>query len=242
MNTKTAGNSLSIFFDLDDTILDFHKAEAIALSKALSELDVDHSADTLKLYSRINDQQWKRLEKGLATRDEILLRRFEILFSELRIDASAEKARDLYEDHLCEGHFFIDGVPEVLDELYPEYELYIISNGTGRVQESRMKSAGINKYFRNVFISEKIGANKPDAEFFKRCFSQIPGFEKKRAVIVGDSLSSDILGGVNAGIKTVWYNPRHLPEDGTAAADFTISHMSELPELLKTVMAQLIKV
>ena len=229
-------NKASVFLDLDDTILDFHKAEHIALSKALSDLNIEPRQEILDRYSVINQEQWKRLEKGLASRIEILTDRFTILFGELGIDCSGEKARDLYEAYLCIGHYFIDGAPELLEALYGKYDLYMVSNGSLEVQRSRMASADINKYFKKIFISQEIGADKPSTEFFDRCFSQIPDFKRENSVIIGDSLSSDIKGGINAGIRTIWFNPKGENPENNIKPDYSVSNLVEIPILLSNIL------
>ncbi len=226
----------SVFLDLDDTLLDFHKAEHIALSKALRDLGIEPNKEILDRYSIINGQQWRRLELGLATRLQVLTDRFTILFEEFGIDCSGEKARDLYEDYLCFGHYFIEGAPELLEALYGKYDLYIVSNGSAKVQASRMASADINRYFQEIFISEEIGSDKPSREFFDKCFSRIEGFDPEKAVIIGDSLSSDIQGGINAGLKTIWFNPRHLPEREDVKADYQVDELSKILALLDNIL------
>ncbi len=220
----------NILFDLDDTIFDFKRAEKIALSKTLSELGVSPDDRILSRYSEINISQWKLLEKRIITRDEVKVRRYKLLFEEFGIDLSAERTTALYEKNLAIGHYFIDGAEELLQRLYKDYRLYLVSNGATAVQKSRIASSGIEKYFQNIFISQEIGYDKPAKEFFDKCFEQIDNFSKKETIIVGDSLSSDIQGGINAGIKTVWFNPRHLEFD-KIKPDYEISSLDELNAL-----------
>lgn len=220
----------NILFDLDDTIFDFKRAEKIALSKTLSELGVSPNDRILSRYSEINISQWKLLEKRIITRDEVKVRRYKLLFEEFGIDLSAERTTALYEKNLAIGHYFIDGAEELLQRLYKDYRLYLVSNGATAVQKSRIASSGIEKYFQNIFISQEIGYDKPAKEFFDKCFEQIEDFSKKETIIVGDSLSSDIQGGINAGIKTVWFNPRHLEFD-KIKPDYEISSLDELNAL-----------
>ncbi|MDD3252529.1 MAG: YjjG family noncanonical pyrimidine nucleotidase [Lachnospiraceae bacterium] len=195
----------NIFLDLDDTILDFHKAEHIAVQRALRELDIEATPELLSRYSQLNDQQWKLLELGKLTREEVKVRRYRLLFQELGLDASWEMAARLYEGFLSQGHFFLDGAEELLRQLFPSYRLYLASNGTASVQRGRLKSARIGNYFDQIFISEEIGYHKPNRDFFEYCFQQIPDFKSEESLIVGDSLTSDIKGGINAGITTVWF-------------------------------------
>ena len=225
----------AVFLDVDDTLLDFHKAEAIALAKTLTAMGIEPREEILKRYSEINDSQWKLLEQGLIPREVVLVRRFEILFEELGLERSGAEARDTYEGNLAVGHYFMPGAPELLETLYRNYELYIVSNGTAVVQEGRIKSAGIAKYFKEIFISEEIGCDKPGKEFFRRCFERILDFDPKQAIIVGDRLSSDILGGINAGIKTCWFNPDRQENRTEIFPDYEIRALGELPALLKEI-------
>ena len=224
-----------VLFDVDDTLLDFGKAEAAAIRKTFERIGIPVTDELIRRYSEINAQQWSRFEKGEITREKLLTERFDILFSELGINVPSEMAQASYEYLLGIGHYFVDGAEELLEALKDKYELYIVSNGNASVQDRRLKSAGIIPYFKDIFISERVGFNKPSAEFFDACFEHIPGFEKDKAVIVGDRLSSDILGGINAGVKTCWFNPRGDAPDPDIPADYEIKHLGELPALLESI-------
>ena len=224
-----------ILFDVDDTLLDFGKAEAAAIRKTFERIGIPVTEELIRRYSEINAQQWARFEKGEITREKLLTERFDILFSELGINVPSEMAQASYEYLLGIGHYFVDGAEELLEALKDKYELYIVSNGNAYVQDRRLKSAGIIPYFKDIFISERVGFNKPSAEFFDACFEHIPGFEKDKAIIVGDRLSSDILGGINAGVKTCWFNPRGDAPDPDIPADYEIKHLNELPALLESI-------
>ncbi|MFT3983272.1 MAG: YjjG family noncanonical pyrimidine nucleotidase [Lachnospiraceae bacterium] len=223
----------TVLFDLDDTLLDFQKAEKIALVKTLTELGIEPGEELLARYSVLNLAQWRRLEKGELTREEVKIRRYRLLFEEIGVTCSAQRAAELYEGYLGIGHYFIDGAEELLDVLSKDYALYLVTNGTTSVQEGRIKSAGIAGYFKDIFISEKIGFNKPGKAFFDCCFAQISDFRIEEAVIVGDSITSDIQGGKNAGIKTVWFNPTRLVNASSVLPDYEIVTLQELPGLLK---------
>lgn len=224
----------NILFDLDDTLLNFHLAEKIALTKTLIHLGIEPKEETLLRYSVINLSQWKLLEQEKITRDQVKTQRYQLLFDELGIDCSAEYAAEYYEALLGVGHYFIDGAEELLKELSNDYRLYIVSNGTAEVQKSRIESSGIAKYLDDIFISQQIGFDKPNVKFFDYCFSSIPNFEKYETVIVGDSLSSDIAGGRNSGITTVWFNPHDLKNSSDIIPDHEIHYLLDLIPLLKT--------
>lgn len=223
-----------VFLDVDNTILNFNKAEAIALEKTLSALSVPHSPEVIRRYSQLNLAQWKLLEQGKLTREQVKVRRYRLLFDELKTDASPEKAARIYEGLLGQGHYFIDGAVEMLQALYGSFHLYLATNGTASVQKSRLKSAEIEPFFEQIFISEELGCNKPETAFFERCFAAIPDFKKEEAVMVGDSLTSDILGGIRAGIRTVWFNKDLNESSGEIRPDHTIKALSELPGLLRS--------
>ena len=225
----------TVFLDLDDTLFDFHKAEAIALTGMLEEIGVTPTEERLARYSEINKLQWQRLERGEVTREEVLIERFRLFFLEFGIDRDAEEARRIYEHRLGIGHYFIDGAEELLKSLYGKYDLYLASNGTASVQRGRIESSGIEKYFKEIFVSQTVGHNKPSKEFFDYCFSRIDGFKRDNAIIVGDSLTSDILGGINAGIKTCLYNPKKKAIDGSVIPNYEISALCELPNLLQKI-------
>ena len=224
-----------VLFDLDDTILDFHKAEKLAIAKTLKELGLEPTEKVISLYSEINARQWKRLETGEINREQVLVGRFEILFSQLGLECSSRQAKAMYENFLSQGHFFMPGAEKMLEELQGKYRLFICSNGTAVVQAGRLKSAGISPYFEEIFISEEIGYNKPSREFFERCFKRIKDFDRDSCIIIGDSLSSDILGGIKAGIKTCWYNPQGKKNESGLEIDFELGELEQVPKLLESI-------
>ena len=221
-----------VFLDLDDTILDFHRSEAIALAKTLQSLNVDPTDAVIARYSEINRMHWKALERKELTREQVLTGRFRQLFEELGMNVSSNVAQSLYEKNLSQGHFFIDGAPRLLMTLSRNYSLYVASNGTTMVQQSRIASAGIARYFKGIFLSEELGADKPQIEFFERATQQIEGYKPDEAIILGDSITSDMQGGINAGMHTCWFNPHHR-ERGGIVPEFEITNLSEFDSVLQ---------
>lgn len=224
-----------VLLDIDDTILDFKKAEAIAVKKTFELMGIASDEKLIARYSEINQRQWERLERSELTREQVLVERFRILFDEIGVSAPAEMAQVTYENLLSIGHYFIDGAEKLLNELYGKYELYVVSNGTAFVQDRRLKSADIVRFFKGIFISERVGHNKPSKEFFDAALGGIEGFDPECAMLLGDSLTSDILGGINAGIKTCWFNPKGKAPRPDIVPDYEIKHLSEFPELLKRI-------
>lgn len=224
-----------IFLDLDDTLLDFHLAEHIAIRATFDEMGVPSDDKTIARYSVINRSCWERLERGEWTRAEVLVGRFKLLFTELGVNADPVATQAMYEDKLCIGHYFLPGAEKLLDDLYGRYKLYITSNGTARVQDSRIESSGIAKYFDGIYVSQRVGADKPSPVFFERVFSDIGDINKSEAIIVGDSLTSDIMGGINAGILTCYFNPKKRPPREDIKPDYEIGSLDELIPLLESI-------
>ena len=222
-----------LLLDLDDTILDFHKAERIAIAKTIAQFGVEATEEILALYHKINKWHWEQLEQGKLTRAEVLENRFGVLFEQLGLRVDAPRCAKVYEQNLSIGHYFLPGAEEAVDRLSKKYRLFLVSNGTASVQKGRMTSANLYRFFETVFVSQEIGHNKPSKAYFDACFARIPGFDPAKAVIVGDSLSSDIQGGINAGITTVWVNPNHAPSGGIRP-DYEIEALSQLETLLDT--------
>ena len=222
-----------LFLDLDDTILDFTKAERIAISKTIGDFGLEPTEEVLHRYHLINKWHWEQLELGNMTRQQVLEGRFEVLFGELGVSVDAAQVARNYMENLSVGHYFLPGAEEATEALSKKYRLYIASNGTASVQQGRMTSANLYRFFEKVFISQEIGHNKPAKEFFEGCFAQIPGFDPARAVMVGDSLTSDIKGGINAGLTTVWVNPEHK-NAGAICPDYEIESITQLEALLET--------
>lgn len=223
-----------LFLDLDDTILDFQKAEHIALQTSLQEVGVTPTPAICARYRQINKEHWEALERGEMTREQVSVGRFATLFRELGAEADAQLCSKRYIENLALGNDFLPGAKEAVESLSKKYKLYIASNGTKTVQTKRLASTDLEKYFEDIFISQDLGADKPSMLFFERCFARIPGFDPQKAMIVGDSLSSDIQGGINAGIRTCWINPTHK-DLGAVKPDYQIESITQLEALLETI-------
>lgn len=220
-----------VFLDLDNTLLDFNKSESNALKEAFAEMNVYADDSIAEMYSKINSDMWKLLEKKKITRDELTVKRFAILFAKLNVNADPFEAHRRYASKLSKQVFFIDGAIDLLENLQGKYKLYAATNGNAEIQHGRIERSGIGKYFDKIFISQEVGFNKPDREFFEGCFKQIENFDRKKAVILGDSLSSDITGGKNAGIYTCLYSP-HNTEIKDVIPDRIITSLAQFEECL----------
>lgn len=221
----------NILLDLDDTLLDFHTAEKQALSKTLDHFGIVPTEERLTRYSEINRQHWKMLERGEVTRSELRVRRYQVFLKELGVSGCVpEDMARRYELQLRQEYAVLPGTMALLEALRPHYRLYAVTNGSTENQKGRLQGSGVGAYFDEVFISQEVGHDKPSKAYFDHCFARIPDFRKEETVIVGDSLSSDITGGKNAGIATIWFSPDGQESD---LPDVTVRSLAELPELLK---------
>ena len=225
-----------LFLDFDNTILDFSKAESIAIRKTMRAYGLEPTDELARRYSAINDWHWKALERGELTKPEVVTRRFAVFFGEQGIDVDEKAVAKTYETFLSQGHWFLPGAEKaVKEELFGKYRLFLASNGTPVVQQGRMTSADLYPYFEQSFISEEIGWNKPAKEYFQIAFSRIPGFDPAECIMVGDSLTGDIQGGKNAGLRTVWVNPNHKTAPDHLKPDYEIEYLADLPKLLEEI-------
>ena len=222
-----------LFLDLDDTILDFCKAERIAVSKTFREFGLEPTEQLLTRYHQINKMCWEKLERKEWTREQVLVNRFQLVFDEMQVTCDPAEVALNYENNLCIGHYFLPGAEEAVMALSKKYRLFLASNGTAKVQAGRLTSANLYRFFEKVFVSQEIGANKPSIEYFQRAFAQIPDFDKEKTMMVGDSLTSDILGGNLAGIRTCWVNPSHAAGNPAIHPDYEIESIAQLEALLE---------
>ncbi len=224
----------AVLLDSDDTLLDFTKAEHIAIQKTLREVGIEPDEETISLYSEINKRHWEMLERGELTRNQVLVNRFDRFFEAMGVEGDSAATQQLYNTNLGIGHYFIPGAVEFLESLYGKYKLYMVTNGNESVQVPRLKSADIGHFFQEIFISQRIGWDKPSLEFFDKCFAAMPPYEKNEMIIIGDSLTSDIKGGINAGIHTCWFNPKGKQGREGIIPEFTVKSLDEILPILES--------
>ena len=222
-----------VFLDLDDTILDFRQQERHAIVRTLSDFGIEPTDEVVGRYVTHSEYCWRALERGELSRSEVRVRRFRLLFEEIGANVDPAAVSEAYTRNLGVGHYFIPGAKEAVESLAKKYRLFLATNGSYCVQHSRMTSAGLYPYFEACFVSEKLGRNKPQREYFETAFAQIPGFDPAKAMMIGDSLSSDIVGGQNAGIATCWVNAKGKKCTLDKAPDYEIRALSELEEVLE---------
>ncbi len=227
-----------ILLDADGTLYDFDASEENAMAETLRYVGLPDTKEIISTYHEINDREWKALERGETTREKLKIARFEKLFEALAPlghtpRVSAAEMADYYIHRLAMQCIPLPEAEEVCRTLAEKCSLYVVTNGTGWIQRSRFAPSPLTKYIRETYISEELGHNKPAREFFELVFADLgitPEEAARRAVIVGDSLSSDIRGGINAGIDTCWYNPKGK-DPGDVNPTYTIRSLYDLYEI-----------
>lgn len=222
-----------ILFDADGTLFDYDRAERHALEKACRMHRLEYSERLLERYRRMNSALWRKLEEGLITSAEIRVERFRSLLCELGLDAASapELAQD-YLSHLAQGAYLIDGAEEICRYLAPNYRLAILTNGIQEVQTSRFQASPLVPYFDRLIISEEVGFSKPRPEIFEYAMNALGHRCRSTTMIVGDSLTSDMRGGINYGIATCWYNPQARENDMGLEVDHEICSLDQLGRIL----------
>ena len=218
----------TLLFDADMTLFDFKASEREGLKQTLLEHGFPYSSEILETYSKINDSYWKKFERGEVDRATLLIARFADFFREIGVSGDAEAFNRQYLENIGGIALLLDGAEELCRELSKTHRLYIITNGIARTQRRRMDKSGLNVYFDDVFISEEIGAQKPQAAFFEYVEKHIPNWDAESTLVIGDSLTSDIQGAVNYGLDRCWYNPEQLPYTLTQPCTYIVSDFSEL--------------
>ena len=223
-----------ILWDVDQTLLDFKKSESYAIRFCFRKFGKEASDETVSAYSSINENFWKQIEKGQINKKEALVERFRTLFRQIgEEDIEAEAFQKEYADAIVSVYYFQDDSYNLLNQLKVKYRQYLVSNGVTYTQMKKLRLSGLDKLVDGIFVSEQLGVPKPHKEFFEQCFCAIPGFQREKALIVGDSLSSDMQGGNNAQISTCWYNPAGLENPFNIRIDYQIKDLNEIWNVLE---------
>ena len=222
----------TILLDIDDTILDFHECAKATILRASEDFGVEFTDKMLSFYMEQTAFLWGQYEKGIITREDIFRTRFPLLFKEYGYDVDGIEFENAFQKYFKTQFKFVDGAVELVEYLSKKYDLYVASNSLLSTQVSRLTSAGLLHHFKDLFVSDAIGYQKPTKEFFEGCFCKIPNFNKEETIIIGDSLSSDIKGGCRVGIKTCWFNPKRLENNTEYNADYEVRTLEEIKNIL----------
>lgn len=220
-----------VFIDIDDTLLDFTKCANDAIKSACNKFGVPYTTTLVDTFHPINLDLWHRLEKKEVTKEKLFDTRFQIVFDKLGIKADGIAFETAFRENFHESAILVDGARDLLEYLRSKYKVYVASNASMHQQTNRMKRAELDGYIDGYFVSEDIGFPKPQKEFFDACFKALPDVKPQDVVMIGDSLSADIKGACEYGLKTIWYNHRNEPTSDVKC-DYIVSRLSEVKNIL----------
>lgn len=220
-----------VFIDIDDTLLDFTKCANDAIKSACNKFGVPYTTTLVDTFHPINLDLWHKLEKKEVTKEKLFDTRFQIVFDKLGIKADGIAFETAFRENFHESAILVDGARDLLEYLRSKYKVYVASNASMHQQTNRMKRAELDGYIDGYFVSEEIGFPKPQKEFFDACFKALPDVKPQDVVMIGDSLSADIKGACEYGLKTIWYNHRNEPTSDVKC-DYIVSRLSEVKNIL----------
>jgi 2-haloacid dehalogenase len=221
-----------LLFDADAPLFDYDRAEFTALTNTLAQFGHPCPPETLQIYRRVNAQAWRDFERRLITAERLRIARFEALFAETGLALDPRAFSIQYLIQLSQAAELLDGALEVVQALSGGHRMAIITNGLKEVQRSRFERSTIFPYFAELIISDEVGVAKPDPGIFDIALRRLGNPDKQSVLVIGDSLSSDMRGGHNAGLATCWYNPSGQPRPAEPPITYEIRHLSELLPLL----------
>lgn len=218
-----------LFFDLDHTLLDFDAAEEVALTKLLEEYQVIDIKAYKDYYKPMNQNLWKQLEGGDTSKADLVNSRFALLFAHFGVTVDGRQLAEGYQKHLKDQGQVYAGAKELLADLTAQgYNLYAATNGIATIQQGRLQASGLAPYFKAIFISEQSGSQKPKKAFYDWMTQQVSHYQPDQALMISDSLSADVQGGINAGMDTLWYNPKHLLNNSPVHPTYEVSDYQAL--------------
>lgn len=221
----------TVLFDLDHTLLDSDASSQVAFETTMMSIAVEPTADVFATYDRLNQALWRRVEAGEITPNGVKVRRFEQLLVELEVDGDPVEMGATFVQSLTDHGELYPGACDLLEALFGNVRMAMVTNGIGAVQRGRIERLGIEKYFDGVSISGELGISKPASTIFDRTLDGLGVTDRSIVVMVGDSIASDIVGGTNAGIDTIWYNRHSLQSNGVVPT-FEVDRLGAIADLV----------
>lgn len=222
-----------ILLDADRTIFDFDRAEIHSVTEALHKYGITENLEAIiASYIVINTKLWKLYERGEMDKAKIRGERFRLLFAEFNLDIDPNEFGEEYLRHLSNNGFIIDGALELCKYLYSKYKVVILTNGIKEVQERRLAKSNLRPFIHDMVVSDELGIPKPNAELYDFTLNKVGHFSKEEIIMVGDSLTSDIQGGINYGIDTLWYNSDKTPSKEDIKPTYTVTNLKDIYKIL----------
>ncbi|MBE7039006.1 MAG: noncanonical pyrimidine nucleotidase, YjjG family [Ruminococcaceae bacterium] len=222
----------TVFVDIDDTLLDFDKCAKNSIIAACKKYNIKYTSEIFDTFKKINTQLWLDIEKGNLTKSELHKVRWKLIFNELKIDADGIAFENMFFNNLSVSADPVDGASEMLKYLYSKYIICAATNAAYNQQVKRLKMCNMYNYIKYIFASEKLGFQKPTKEFFDSCFSALGNINKNETIIIGDSISADIIGGIEYGIKTCWFNKNAITTPNSLKIDYVVNNLCEIKNIL----------
>ena len=219
----------AVLIDIDNTLLDFNKCATECIRLAFLKFNLKFDQNTFSIFKVINDGLWLEIEKGTLTKKELHQVRFNRVLKALGQEFDGELVEKEFLANLKQIAIPIDGALEIVKYLSSKYVLCTASNSFYNQQVNRLTTAGIFPYVKHMFISEVIGYEKPTNAFFNECLKKL-SLDKSQVVMIGDSLTADIKGGKDFGIKTIWFNPNYL--ENSDDCDVVVNSLDEIKKYL----------
>lgn len=222
-----------IIFDADGTLFDYDRAELSALTRTFGQYELSFDGEVHRRYERINARLWLAFERGEVSSKRLRVERFEELLQDLNPDLCPSQFSDEYLLNLGRETALLPGAEKVVKRLSRDFDLMLATNGIAQVQHSRFGASSLKPYFKSLVISDEIGIAKPEPRFFSEVFARAGNPQKAEVLMVGDSLSSDIAGGVGFGIDTCWFNPSGQTNDSSIVPTYEIGDLRQIFEIVK---------
>ncbi len=222
----------AVMLDIDNTLLDFSKCSYLSMQKSFAQHGLPFSEKVFTTFTKVNEELWKSIERGEYTRDQLHKERWNKIFGMLNIDYDGVKVEQSFLENLYDCVVVIDGAIELVKYLSSKYPVYTASNAPNDQQYNRLKISGIYPYLTKVFTSEALGVDKPQKEFFDKCFAQMDGILPEQTIMIGDSLTADIKGGKLYGMQTLWYNHDKVLEPEQKFYDYKVDSLNQIKNIL----------
>lgn len=223
-------NIKCVFVDVDNTLLDFERSSQLAIIRTCEDLNIAYPDSIFDVFIRVNNEMWRDIQDGKMTKAELWLTRWNKIFAEVGMSADGPFFEAEFHRRLHDCAVPVEGAKDALEYLHSKYLVCTASNASLKQQTHRLRLAGMSEYIDKMFVSEQLGAQKPDTRFFEECFKQLD-FLPGETLMIGDDLHADMLGASKFGLRTCWYNPKNLPNSENVHIDVEISSLDDIIKL-----------
>lgn len=221
-----------VLIDIDNTLLDFDKCAKTAVKEIMRQFSLPVTDKDLEDFIKISDSLWEQIEKGTITRPEMYKKRSSTFLNNLGYTADADLMERLFREHIKVSKETVDGAEDLLAYLHTKYTISAISNASHDQQSKRLELANLFRYVDNCFTSNQIGSEKPNAKFFDYCFNALDNPKKEEVILIGDSITADVIGGKNYGIKTCYFEFKSPKKTYNVTPDYKVYSLAEIKSIL----------